>query len=159
MFSSDTTCPILYSLCFIYQHLWPFFLNQTSSSLGGLHHIQKTHYLYKATRQPPTALVVITETTPHDGPMGQRLRLLIFTRADRPDSCKMYSNLPTISKIFSSPAYFHTSVVSNLHLHPLKGPKLLDYKRVAVCHAPNCQYHRGFGVSEADSGVDCDGTV
>lgn len=40
------------------------------------------------TRQPPTALVVITETAPHVWPMGENLRRLIFTRADGPDSCK-----------------------------------------------------------------------
>lgn len=50
-------------------------------------------------RQPPTALVVIRETASHDGPMGQSFRLLIFTRADRPDSCKMFSDLPTISEL------------------------------------------------------------
>lgn len=41
---------------------------------------------------------------------------------------------------------FHTSVVSNVYLDPLKCPKLLNYKREAVCHTPDCQYHQGFGV-------------
>lgn len=84
-------------------------------------------------RQPPTALVVIRETASHDGPMGQSFRLLIFSRADRPDSCKMFSDLPTISEL-SPPLppkphilFPHICHVK-LNLHLLKGPKLLDCK-------------------------------
>lgn len=49
-------------------------------------------------RQPPTALVVMT----HRRPTGYSVRLLIFTRADRPDSCKLFSDLPSISSRFPS---------------------------------------------------------
>lgn len=54
---------------------------------------------------------------------------------------------------------FYTSVVSNLHLHPLKGPKLLDYKRGAACHTLNCLYRQGIGVLQIDSDIDWVGKV
>lgn len=107
-----------------------------------------TRKSHEVTRQPPPALVVIAGISSRGKPRGQSVKLLIFTRADRPDSCKMYSHLPTVAEIFHNSSGFHTSVMSDSHSHPLKGPKLLLYKRAAACQTPNCQHHRGFGARQ-----------
>lgn len=56
--------------------------------------------------------------------------VLIFTRADRPDSCKMYADLPTISKILSSPALF--SHICRVKLTPasLEGSQTVQLQKI-----------------------------
>lgn len=80
-------------------------------------------------RQPPTALVVMTGVVPHCRPTGCSVRLLIFTRADRPDSCKLFSDLPSISSRFPSLAL--SSHIVHVDLKPAaaeRSPTPLKHK-------------------------------